>query len=148
MSALTPVGNDGVATLGTGSLNVKVWAATVSRVSTDTTGFSASGKTRRLGVVDITGSLAGQPIVGNGATSTPWGTITANALPDQPGGTLTLSVYGSGTATTVTNAAFLQFDALYSSMAFNVDKNGDSTLSLNFEMNDSSGPVIVWATSL
>jgi len=146
MASLTPVGNDGVADLATGEMNVKVWAATVTRTSTDTTGFGASGKTRRLGVCDITGSHGGQPLVGSAGQS-PWGTLTGNALPDQPGGTLTLSLYG-GTTTTATNAALLQFDALYSSVAFNVDKNGDSTLTLNFEMNDSSGPLIVWATSL
>lgn len=142
--AITAVGNDGAADLGTGDMNVKVWAATISRVSSDTTGFTHSGKTRRLGVCDITGSLAGQSIVGG---PSPWGTITGNALPDQPGGTLTLSIYG-GTDTSSTSAAMVQFSAVYSSLAFNADKNGDSTLTLNFEMNDSNGPTIVWATSL
>lgn len=143
---VTPVGHDGSASLGTGVMNIKVWAATVSRVSTDTTGFSASGKTRRLGVIDITGSLAGQVLVGD-AGGSPWGIIAANAVPDQAGGTVTLSLYG-GTTTTATNAAMLQFDAVYSSVAFNSDKNGDQTVTLSFEMNDSNGPTVVWATSI
>lgn len=151
MPAVNAVGNDGSVTLPSGyDLNVKVWAATVSYVSTDTTGFSHQGKTRRLGVIDITGSLAGQPSVGN--SGTPFGTIASNAIQNkQLGGTITLGSFGSFTNTnwtSNTSSAGMQFDAVFSSFAFNSDKNGDQTLTLNFEMNDSNGPTVVWATTL
>lgn len=138
------VGNDGTATLPTGhTMNVKVWAANLSLVSSDLTGFSHTGKVRRLGVVDITGSLAGTPTWGT--SGSPFGTITANAIPSQPGGTL--SLFFNGTTTSATNAAAMQFDCLFSSFAMNSDKNGDATITLNYEMSDSNGPTVVWATS-
>lgn len=139
------VGNDGsVAFPSTNySMNVKVFAANVAYVSSDLTGFAHTGKVRRLGIADITGSLAGTP---TRDTGTPFGTVTANALPSQPGGTLTLSVTG-GTTTSATNAALLQFDAVFNSYAFNVDKNGEAGLTVNFEMNDSNGPTVVWTTA-
>jgi hypothetical protein len=151
MPAVNAVGNDGLVVLPSGyDLNVRVWAATVAYVSTDTTGFSHQGKTRRLGVIDITGSVAGQPTVGN--SGTPFGTVTANAIQNkQLGGTISLGTFGTFTNTNFTantNSAGLQFDVVLSSFAFNADKNGDQTLSVNFEMNDSNGPTVVWATTL
>lgn len=151
MAAVNTVGNDGGVTLFSGlDLNVKVWAANISYVSTDTTGFSHQAKTRRLGVLDITGSFAGQPTAGNGGT--PFGTITANAIHNkQLGGTIILGSYGSftnATFTANTSSAGLQFDAVVSSLAFNTDKNGEATLTANFELNDSNGPTVVWATTL
>lgn len=139
------VGNDGsVALPGTNhSMNVKVFAANVAYVSSDLTGFAHTGKVRRLGIADITGSLAGTP---TRDTGTPFGIVASNALPSQPGGTLTLSITG-GTAITATQGALLQFDAVFSSFAFNVDKNGESGLTVNFEMNDSNGPTVVWTTA-
>lgn len=147
MAAIMLVGNDGAVALPSGyDLNVKVWAASVSYVSSDTTGYAATGKTRRLGVIDITGSLAGTPTIGN--SGTPWGTVTSNSITGkQAGGTLTLSAYG-GTATSATSAAMLQFDVVFSSFAFNSDKNGDHGLTVNYEMNDANGPTVVWATTL
>lgn len=150
MAAINAVGNDGSVALPSNyDMNVKVWAATVAFVSTDTTGFTATGKTRRLGIVDITGSLAGQPTVGVASNTTPFGQLTSGAIGSQPGGTLTLATYGAATAATnATNVAYLQFGAVFNSFAFNADKNGDQTLTMNFEMNDSNGPTVVWATSL
>ena len=149
MPTVVSVGNDGNAFLPSNyDMNVKVWAATVSYVSTDTTGFAHTGKTRRLGVIDITGSLAGQPTVG--ASATPWGTISSNSITGkQAGGTLTLGTYGiTSASTSVASSAVLQFDAVFNSYAFNADKNGDQTLTMNFEMNDSNGPTVVWATTI
>lgn len=138
------VGNDGAVSLPSNyELNVRVFAANVAYVSSDVTGFTTtSGRVRRLGNIDITGSLNGTPVRANG---TPWGN-GVTSLPSQPGGALTLSLTG-GTSTSGTSAALLLFDAVFSSYAFNVDKNGESTLSVNFEMNDTNGPQIVWTTS-
>jgi hypothetical protein len=138
------VGNDGnVGLPANHTLNIKAFAANVAYVESDLTGFAHTGKVRRLGIADITGSLTGTP---TRDTGTPWGTITSNVLPSQPGGTLTLSVTG-GTTTSATNACILQFDAVFSQYAFNVDKNGDSTLAVNFGMNDTNGATVVWTTS-
>lgn len=138
------VGNDGnVGLPANHTLNIKAFAANVAYVESDLTGFAHTGKVRRLGIADITGSLTGTP---TRDTGTPWGTITSNVLPSQPGGTLTLSVTG-GTTTSATNACILQFDAVFSQFAFNVDKNGDSTLAVNFGMNDTNGATVVWTTS-
>jgi hypothetical protein len=137
------VGNDGSVLLPTNhSLNVKVFAMNIAYSSQDVTGFAHTGHVRRLGLADITGSLNCSV---TRDTGTPWGTITANALPTQPGGTLVLSLSG-GTTTSGTAAALVQFDAVFSSFAFNSDKNGDASLTVNFEMNDSNGPTMVWTT--
>ena len=139
------VGNDGaVAFPSTAySMNVRTFAANVAYTESVLTGFAHSGAVRRLGVVDITGTLAGTP---TRDTGTPFGTITSNVLPSQPSGTLTLSLTG-GTTTSATNAVLLQFDAVFSAYAFSVDKNGDSTLTVNFGMNDTNGPTVVWTTA-
>jgi hypothetical protein len=52
-----------------------------------------------------------------------------------------------GTTTSATNVVLLQFDAVFSAYAFSVDKNGDSTLTVNFGMNDTNGPTVVWTTA-
>jgi len=83
------------------------------------------------------------PSVGD-SDGSPFGNNT-DLTNKQLGGTLVLSCYG-GTASQ--SAANLTFDALFSSLAFNTDKNGDATLTLNFELNDSNGPTVVWSTNL
>jgi hypothetical protein len=138
------VGNDGAVLLPTNhSLNVKVFAMNIAYSSQDVTGFAHTGHVRRLGLSDITGSLNCGV---TRDTGTPWGSIVSNALPTQPGGTLVLSLSG-GTTTSATNAALVQFDAVFSSFAFSSDKNGDASLTVNFEMNDSNGPTMVWTTA-
>jgi len=136
-------GNDGLCTLPTAhTMNVKVWAANVAYFVSDQTGFSMTGKYRRLGIVDITGSLGGNPTYGSAGT--PFGTITSSTLPAQNGGSLVLAFNASGTSTT--NAS-LTFDVVFSSIALNADKSGDATLTLNYEMSDTNGPSVVWVTS-
>jgi hypothetical protein len=139
------VGNDGNISFPstTYSMNVRAFAANVAYVESQLTGFAHTGTVRRLGIADITGSLTGTP---TRDTGTPFGTVSGNALPSQPGGTLTLSLTG-GTTTSGTAAVLLQFDAVFSQYAFSTDKNGDSTLSVNFGMNDTNGPTVVWTTS-
>lgn len=155
MAAIFLVGNDGNAYLPSNyDINVKVWAANISYASSDTTGFSHSAKTRRLGVLDITGSLAGTPTVGN--SGTPFGSIAANSITNkQLGGLIALGSYNltatasdGGYTSGFTSSAILQFNAVFSSIALNTDKNGDATITLNYELNDSNGPSVVWATTL
>ncbi len=141
------VGNDGHVTLPAAhQFNVKTWAATVSRVSSDTTGFGHTGRSRRLGIIDITGSCGGTPIV-SAAADDPFG-LSGGVPAAQAGGTISLHVIGTSTATSVASGqAMIQFDAVFNSWAFSVDKTGESTVTMNFEMNDTNGPVIVWATN-
>ena len=143
------VGNDGFATLPAGfQLNVKTWALNVARVSSDTTGFGHSGRTRRLGVLDITGSVGGNPIVSAAGSNVFGLTSSVGAPAEQSGGTISLHVIGTSTSTTLAaGQAMIQFDAVFASWALSVDKAGESTITMNVEMNDSNGPSIVWATS-
>ena len=143
------VGNDGFATLPAGyQLNVKTWALNVARVSSDTTGFSHSGRTRRLGVLDITGSVGGNPIVSAAGSNVFGRTSSVGAPAEQSGGTISLHVIGTSTSTTLAaGQAMIQFDAVFASWALSVDKAGESTITMNVEMNDSNGPSIVWSTS-
>ena len=150
MATTLVVGNDGNVVLPSGmGFNVRVWAANVSFVSSEMTGFAHSGKARRLGVIDITGSLGGTPTYSNASTArSPFGDFTTNTtLTTGVAGTLLLALAG-GTNVTNTSAtgAILSFGAVFNSYAFNVDKNGDSTLTVNYEMNATSGPSIVWST--
>jgi hypothetical protein len=143
------VGNDGFATLPDGyQLNVKTWALNVARVSSDTTGFSHSGRTRRLGVLDITGSVGGNPIVSAAGSNVFGLTSSVGAPAAQSGGTISLHVIGTSTSTTLAaGQAMIQFDAVFASWALSVDKAGESTITMNVEMNDSNGPSIVWSTN-
>ena len=143
------VGNDGFATLPAGyQLNVKTWALNVARVSSDTTGFGHSGRTRRLGVLDITGSVGGNPIVSAAGSNVFGLTASVGAPAEQSGGTISLHVIGTSTSTTLAaGQAMIQFDAVFASWALSVDKAGESTITMNVEMNDSNGPSIVWSTN-
>ena len=128
------VGNDGAVSLPAAhGMNVKVWAATLTRVSSDITGFGDTGKRRRLGIVDVTGSLSGTPFYGGTGNS-------AGMDVAQAGGTLVLSLSGatSGTA----SAAYISM-----SFALNVDKNGESSLTMNYQLSGGAAPTIVWTTS-
>jgi hypothetical protein len=44
----------------------------------------------------------------------------------------------------VADGCTLAFGAVFSSYAFSVTNDGDSTITFNFEMNDSDGPTIAW----
>ena len=139
------IGNDGAVTLpaaGGNSLHVRSYAATISRVESDLTGFSDSGKRRRLGVVDLTGSLNGAPIANDGgstSTATIMTSTTASWFMSTETGALTLSVYKAGT-----NDAKIVANCVFNGHAFNVDKNGDTTLTCNFSNADGAAPVVTW----
>lgn len=149
MAITYSVGNEGNVVLPSGvGFNVKTWAANVAYVSTDLTGYMHTGKVRRLGIIDITGSLGGTPWYSAANTQqSPFGTLSSNLPQAQLGGTLLLALAG-GTSATNTSAtgALMEFGCVFSSVALNSDKNGDNTVTVNFEMNDSNGPTIVWST--
>ena len=133
------VGNDGAVALPAAhGMNVKVWAATLTRVSSDITGFGDTGKRRRLGIVDVTGSLSGTPFYSG--TNTSAGMDVAQA-----GGTLVLSL--SGVTSGTVSAAYISMSCVFDQFALNVDKNGESSLTMNYQLSGGAAPTIVWTTS-
>ena len=133
------VGNDGAVALPAAhGMNVKVWAATLTRVSSDITGFGDTGKRRRLGIVDVTGSLSGTPFYGGSGNS-------AGMDVAQAGGTLVLSLSGATSGTVA--AAYISMSCVFDQFALNVDKNGESSLTMNYQLSGGAAPTIVWTTS-
>jgi len=131
------VGNDGDVTIGTEDLmKVRSFAATLSRNSSDLTAFGDTGKRRKLGLLDLTGSFAGIPLVGT-ATNSAATSIFFSKTATQ---TVTLKVYTDGT-----NLGQIVSTAVFSSFAFNSDKSGDSTVTANFENANGSAPVLTWS---
>ena len=135
------IGNDGNVTLptgGTDSIKVKSFAATLTRVESDVTAFGDTGRRRRLGMIDLTGSLTGVPAVNSaGATSTAltnmlWMSTVTQAL--------TLTLY-DGTGTT---DARIAANCIFNNAAFGYDKGGDASLTVNFSNGDGVAPVVTW----
>ena len=135
MASTVAIGSDGAATLPSGyNAVLNTWAATLSRTTQVTTGFGAVGASRRASAVhDITGSIGGMPKY-DAATHIAL-PVTLTIPTDQAGGQLVL---------TVAPACTLTFNAVFSSYAFSVTQDGASTISYNFEMNDSDGVALVW----
>jgi len=135
------IGNDGNVVIGSTVtvLKVKTFNATLSRVSSDLTGFGDAGRRRRLGMIDLAGSLTGVPAIDSTATTVTTGTSLFFGQNTQYA--LTLKVF-EGTAATadVKIAANVVFD----SFAFNSDKVGDATVSANFANSDGAAPVVTW----
>lgn len=132
------VGNDGAVTLpASHGMNVKVWAANLTRVSSDVTAFGDTGKRRRLGIVDVTGSLSGTPFYAAANSS-------AGIDVAQAGGTLVLSLSGQTSGAT---GAYLSMTCLFDTFAMNVDKNGENTLTMNYQLSGGAAPTVVWSTA-
>jgi len=131
------IGNDGNVTLtdSTAVMTIKSYAATLARPSFDVTAFGDAGKRRRLGMLDLTGSLnAVAGIASAGSTNTSsFFTLTAAAA-------LTLTIFDSTTTTDAKIAA----SCVFNSFAFNVDKNGETGVTANFENADGAAPVVTW----
>lgn len=131
------IGNDGSVTLPSGGTVVQVrsYAATLERPESDLTGFSDTGRRRRLGMLDLTGSLSGVPAVDSTASTTSSSFFTNTAT-----GALTLTIFDA----TTTSDARIAANCIFNGFAFNVDKVGDSTLSCNFSNADGAAPVVTW----
>ena len=135
------IGNDGNVTLANADAVFKVrsFAANLSRPSSDLTAFGDTGKRRRVGLLDLTGSLnAVIGVAAGGSTSTAatsiFFTSTATAA-------LTLTIFDT---TNGTADAKIVANCVFNSFAFNSDKNGDATLTANFENGDGAAPVVTW----
>ena len=145
MSTEYIVGNDGSADFGTlGFANLASWSATFTRTSTAITGFADTAVRRRLGVLDVTGSAGGHMYSDlNSPGSTPSGhfiagtdgTNASNIMDGQ-----NIALYTSDPAGTSANPVAaadgrcgFNITAVISSIAVAVDKNGDSTVTFNWE---------------
>ena len=47
----------------------------------------------------------------------------------------------------VTSASTLTFNAIINGTDMSVTQDGESTVTFNFEMDDSDGPTVAWVTS-
>ena len=124
------IGSDGSVTMPTGyKAQINTWSATLTRATQVVTGFGDAGHQRRAsGVLDITGSAGGVP-EDNSSTTSSFGIGSSAAS-----AALTLNI---------TSGTSLAFDAVFGSVAFGVTNDGDSTVTFNFELNDTS-PTLTW----
>lgn len=146
------VGNDGDVSFSIGGttqsfMKVTQFTANLSRNVSVITGFGDTGGRRRLGMLDLTGTLSGVAGVGIGTVSTSTQNIYiqdfSNPLTNNTNHMVqaTLSLYKSGT----TEAKIVAKCVLYN-WSFNSAKAGDSTLSCNIENADGVAPVVTWLT--
>jgi hypothetical protein len=151
------IGNDGAVTIGAETndqMKVKSFAVTLSRNSSDLTAFGDTGKRKKLGLLDCTGSLNGIPLLGSGTAITASNSTTGQSL------LFYKTTYGASiTATSSVNTAVLTlklFDdgtakaqivsnVVFSSFAFNSDKSGDASVTASFENGDGNAPVLTWS---
>ena len=145
MATQYAIGSDGAVSLPSGfNATLNTWSATLTRATHVTTGFGAAVQNRRASsLIDVTGSAGGMMGYWNAADSGDADGIapikhTGTALDDRTGGEITL---------TVATGCTINFFAVFSSYAFASTNDGDSTITFNFEMNDSSGPTTAWDES-
>jgi len=134
------IGNDGNVTMPTAGnvMRVRSFAATLSRVETELTGFADTGRRRRMGMLDLTGSLNGVPAIDSTAATS----IAATSILFINTATqaLTLTIYDGPTTTDARIAA----NCVFNNFAFSVDKVGDNTVTCNFSNGDGTAPVVTW----
>lgn len=146
------VGNDGdvsfsIAGTAQSFMKVTQFTANLSRNVSVITGFGDTGGRRRLGMLDLTGTLSGVAGVGIGTVSTSTQNIYiqdfSNPLTNNTNHMVqaTLSLYKSGT-----NEAKIVAKCVLYNWSFNSAKAGDSTLSCNMENADGVAPVVTWLT--
>jgi hypothetical protein len=142
------IGNDGDATFTAGTttqtiFKVRSYAATLGRNSVDLTAFGDTGRRKRLGMLDVTGSLNAVIGLDNTASTTTTNFFVSEQRTYNTSEAVTLSlVFGAGATTT--NQAKIVAKVVMNNFAFNNDKAGDSTLSANFENADGAAPVVTW----
>ena len=132
------IGNDGNVTMpASGNVfRVRSFAANLSRVESEQTGFLDTGRRKRLGMLDLTGSLSGVPAVDSTASTTT--ALTSMIWMNTATQALTLTIYDS------TNDARIAANCIFNGFAFNVDKTADSTVTCNFANADGVAPVVTW----
>ena len=148
MATIYLTGNDGSFAFDSASVyggHISTWAATVSRTSTVLTGFSDTGTRRRLGIGDVTGSAGGH-LKCNSADTSPWlGILHGDAVNTHADG-VAMTLYSSLQADTGADSK-LMFTAVINSVAVSVDKNGDQTVTFNFEQSNGVNATQSWDES-
>ena len=133
-------GYDGYFTFGAPTAQyseIRAWSGDFSRVVSDVTDFGATGRRRRLGIFDVTGSANG--VMSYDAASTAPGINATDWSRD--GMTLTLGVL---TATTVCSYTVT---AVFSNIAISSDKTGDASITFNFMNSGGTLPTETWDES-
>lgn len=152
------VGNDGAADFGSlGYAHISTWSATFARTSTAISGFSDTVARRRLGVLDATGSAGGHMIY-NAGNNTPTGHLIAGTDASDASNIMdgqNIALYVNDTDNTanpvktggsqVAGVCGYNITAVFNQIGVSVDKNGDSTVTFNWE---ASGSIVeVWDES-
>lgn len=134
MAETYAVGYDGTASLTTAhNARLRVWNGVFSRVVSDITAFADTGRRRKLGLYDVTGSVGGTMSydaanTGPGINDTDW---------NRNGVAITLSVAG-GTVNQYTVTAVI------SQVTINVQKDADATISFDFQNSGGAAPTEAW----
>jgi len=138
------IGNDGNVSFSIGGttqsiFKVRSFAATLARPVSDLTSFGDTGRRKRLGMLDLSGTMnAVFGIDSTGAANTAYWSFGTQEGTNRPA--LTLTLYdGTGTAD-----AKIVANCVFSSYAFNAAKDGDTTVTVNFENADGAAPVVSW----
>ncbi len=127
-------GFDGTITLPTGhAAHLRVWDGRFSRAVSDITGFSDSGRRRKLGIFDLEGSAGGTTTydasnLSPGINTSDW---------NRDGGTLVLGVVGS-------TACAYTATAVMTNISFSVAKDGDSSITFDFANSGGTVPTEAW----
>lgn len=141
------IGNDGDATFTAGTttqtiFKIRSYAATLGRNSVDLTAFGDTGRRKRLGMLDVTGSLNAVLGLDNTASTTVTNFFVSEQRTYNTTEAVTLSLIFAGTV--ATSQAKIVAKVVMNNFAFNNDKAGDATLSANFENADGAAPVVTW----
>ena len=136
-------GAEGACVIAGHNIKFNTWSATMSRQVLDLTRFEDTGKRRKLGLLDITGSASGH--------------IQYNASNNDPGlgiisGTTALSGSAIGLTSSTAQggtACAMSFTGVVNSVGIAYDVNNDATATLNFEISGgaTSGITITWDES-
>lgn len=144
------IGNDGNFSMSIGGttqgvFKVRSFAATLARPVAELTSFGDTGRRKRLGMLDVSGTLNavfGVDVTGASNTAywifsdQSYSSTAANDKRPQ----VTLTLYdGTGTAD-----AKVVADCVFSQFAFNSAKDGDTTCTVNFENASGTAPVVTW----
>ena len=137
-------GNDGSVTFPStwgSATKLSTWSASFSRVSTNISGFGDATHRRRLGVIDVTGSAAGH-LARDAASAKPGEDLLDGA--NLAGASITLTVSPDPDSVGAELACSYTFIAVCDAMQISTDKNGDQTVSFNFQLAGGAAPVVLW----
>ena len=151
-------GSDGFVSMPAGfNARLRTWSASFTRTSVATTGFGNTIADRRSsGVVDVTGSAAGMALFNNSGGgshngvspikhASGSGDAAVSSFDDRDGGSIVLYlVNNDGDSSPSSTEVGFSMGVLFNSIDFNVTNDGESAVTFNFELSDTTGPVLSW----